>query len=276
MPCAGGSRQIQLGISNTWLGVLQRQCLAGSLVFSSFIRLIFITTVRIFKARFSSGRCKSKHSLQHGQRWHSMSFDLSASSLYHEYSTYVEHVRGRSLVSLMVQTGRAPPMFAMSFLRCMLTLFKAQCGPVAERSAVWHSDPQIWTSQKCWWNLDCSFLGQQALYPSLRCTLRMLPCLDWNFNLGWNCVPALKMARTQPTGPWYFTPRPWMAERCVGSLWEPLIDWKLMNLLKGIPGILCFCRFAPRSSQCVWKPWKILEPRGFQRLQWLVASCKTI
>ena len=72
-----------------------------------------------------------------------MSFDLSASSLYHEYSTYVGHVRGRSLVSLMVQTGRAPPMFAMSFLRCMLTLFKAQCGPVAERRAVWHSDPQI-------------------------------------------------------------------------------------------------------------------------------------
>lgn len=29
---SGGSRQIQLGISNTWLGVLQRQCLAGSLV----------------------------------------------------------------------------------------------------------------------------------------------------------------------------------------------------------------------------------------------------
>ena len=124
----------------------------------------------------SSGRCKSKHSLQHRQRWHRMSFDLSASSLYHEYSTYVEHVRGRSLVSLMVQTGRAPPMFAMSFLRCMLTLFKAQCGPVAERSAVWHSYPQIWTSQKCWWNLDRSFLGQQALYPFLRCTLRMLPC----------------------------------------------------------------------------------------------------
>ena len=83
------------------------------------------------------------------------------------------------------------------------------------------------------------------------------------------------MARTQPTGPWYFTPRLWMAERCVGSLWEPLIDWQLMNLPKGISGILCFCRFAPRSSQCVWKPWKILEPRGFQRLQWVVASCET-
>ena len=29
-------------------------------------------------------------------------------------STYLEHVRGRSLVSLMVQTGWAPPTFAMS------------------------------------------------------------------------------------------------------------------------------------------------------------------